>query len=71
MKKQLFEILMRIANEFYDGHFTVMKFTTNWRVCFGTPEDREARNTQMSVGETFEEASLIAIEHEVCKSKND
>ena len=26
-----------IADTFYDGHFTILKFTTNWRADFGTP----------------------------------
>ena len=26
--------LIKIANEKYDGHFTIMKFTINYRVCF-------------------------------------
>ena len=69
MEKQLLKILIHIANESHDGHFTVMKFTTNWRVCFGTPEGREERTNNMSVGKTLEEAALIAIEHEICKSK--
>lgn len=28
--------LIEIANKEYDGHFTLMKFTTDWRCCFGT-----------------------------------
>lgn len=26
-----------IANEYHNGHFTLFRFTTNWRFCFGTP----------------------------------
>jgi len=29
-----------IARWHFDGHFTLMAFTTNWRAGFGTPEDR-------------------------------
>lgn len=39
-EKKILELLKRIekiADEHHDGHFTIMKFTTNWRVCFGTP----------------------------------
>lgn len=38
------ELMIRcisIANRKYDGHLTIMKFTTNWKVCFGTPNDRD------------------------------
>lgn len=28
--------LIDIANKEYDGHFTLMKFTGDWRCCFGT-----------------------------------
>ena len=43
------------ANEHYDGHFTVMKFTTNWRVCYGTIESRDEIGFMRS-GKTLEEA---------------
>lgn len=26
------------ANKHYDGHYTIMKFTTGYKVVFGTPE---------------------------------
>jgi len=61
----LFAELQRIANEKFDGHFTVMKFTTNWRVCFETPMecgfDIESDIQQMHVGSTFAEAAQKAI----------
>jgi hypothetical protein len=34
--------LVDIANETADGHLTIMKFTTNWRIGFITPSSREA-----------------------------
>jgi hypothetical protein len=43
-----------------DGHFTVMKFTTNWRVMFGTPGDRFDIEDAY-VGRTFTEAASRAI----------
>ena len=33
----LLETLERIANEAFDGHLTIMKFTTGWKIVFGTP----------------------------------
>lgn len=45
----------RIANENYDGHFTIMKFTTNWKFCFGQPNNYEEIQL-MATGWTMEEA---------------
>lgn len=59
MEKIIF--LQKIADNLYDGHFTIMKFTTNWRVSFGhTPNDRDLIH-QMPVGKTFDEAVDNAI----------
>jgi hypothetical protein len=54
------KILEDVAAEMFDGHVTIMRFTTNWRVGFGTPNDRDdIRN--MPVGYTFEEAARQAL----------
>ena len=42
------------------GHFTIMKFTTNWRVGFGTPSSR-CDIDQMWEGATFAEAAHSAL----------
>jgi hypothetical protein len=55
-----FAQLVEVANKEMDGHFTIMKFTTNWRVCFGTVEWREDID-QMPVGRTFAEAAQKAL----------
>lgn len=52
--------LERVARERYDGHFTVMRFTTNWRVMFRTPNDRDDIDCA-SVGKTFASAALAAL----------
>jgi len=57
---ELFEELQRIANEKFDGHFTVMKFTTNWRVGFGTVNER-SEIAALPSGETFAQAAIKAI----------
>lgn len=44
----------------HDGHFTVMRFTTNWRVGFGTPFDRDDIQ-QMAEGKSFAEAASKAL----------
>ena len=35
----LLKVLIDRARHCHDRHFTVMKFTGNWRVCFGTPNE--------------------------------
>ena len=56
----LFKSLVEIADRSFDGHLTVMKFTTNWRVGFGTPDNRDAING-MAVGKTFADAAQKAL----------
>jgi hypothetical protein len=56
----LFTDLVACAVEYYDGHFTICRFTTNWRVGFGTPDDREDIN-DMRDGKTFAEAAPRAL----------
>jgi len=34
----LIAIAERVAGEKYDGHLTLMRFTSGWKVMFGTPE---------------------------------
>jgi hypothetical protein len=52
--------LVKIADAKFDGHLSVLKFTTNWRVGFVTPEGREAIE-EMHVGETFDDAATKAL----------
>ena len=47
--------LMLLAEIFADGHFTIMKFTTNYRVCLGTPSMKEDID-KMAEGATLYEA---------------
>ena len=49
-----------VANARFDGHPTVMKFTTNWRVSFGTPSDRDSI-AAMAAGSTFGNAAKNAL----------
>lgn len=48
--------LVDIANKEYDGHFTLMKFTTDWGCCFGTLDDTHMTSYKMSHGNTMNEA---------------
>lgn len=62
----IFKLMELIANKRYDGHYTIMKFTTNYRFCFGTlyiKNDTEHRVaiSLMAKGETLDEAILNAI----------
>lgn len=54
--------LEKVAVERYDGHFTVLRFTTNWRVCFYTPGRGQFKH--MAVGKTFQEAAEAALAFE-------
>ena len=33
----LLQSAVDFANQEYDGHLTIMKFTTGWKILFGTP----------------------------------
>lgn len=48
--------LIDIANKEYDGHFTLMKFTTDWGCCFGTLDNTLMTSYQMSHGKTMSES---------------
>lgn len=58
--KTLLEELERLASERFDGHLTIMRSTTNWRVGFGTPRDRFDIEGYPE-GATFDEAAMAAI----------
>lgn len=64
MNAELFGLIEFIANERHGGHFTIMKFTTNWRISFGTPNEREDIE-EMPVGDTFLSAAKAAIIKEI------
>lgn len=44
-----------LAKEHSDGHLTVMRFTSGWRISLSTPSSREHIQTMIH-GETFDEA---------------
>ncbi|KDR96628.1 hypothetical protein SAMN02745945_00122 [Peptoclostridium litorale DSM 5388] len=61
---------IKIANEKYDGHFTLMKFSSNWRFCFDTflPDNYTQGHliiNEMAEGETMEEAIRKGIDEDV------
>jgi len=55
------EKVIKIAEEEFDGHFTLMKFTNNWRFTFGTIENRDDISLAEN-GETLDEVLDKAIE---------
>lgn len=63
--------LIDIANKEYDGHFTLMKFTCDWRCCFGTLDDSVIKSHYMAYGETMEEAIDNCIRNRVDTFKID
>jgi hypothetical protein len=58
---ELMAELLRIADAKHDGHLSILKFTTNWRVSFITPNDDEEIKA-MAVGKTFAEAARLALD---------
>ena len=58
-----------IANERYDGHFTLLKFTHNWRFCFGTIAEGNCSlneiTNRMAVGKSMVEAINAGIAGDV------
>jgi hypothetical protein len=57
-----FGAFSKMADERFDGHFTLLKFTTDWRCCFGTPIDINPFFTgKMAGGKTPEEAMAKAL----------
>ena len=59
--QNLLEQVTEYANTHFDGHFTLLKFTTNWRACYGTITERTEIN-QMVKGATMEEALQALLE---------
>jgi hypothetical protein len=66
MKDKLSDLLDRvqkIADEKFDGHYTILRFTTNIRIGFGTPCDRLDFD-QVPARANLREGLLYAIENE-------
>jgi hypothetical protein len=64
MTESILQRLIDTADEHFDGHVTIMKFTTKWRVGFGTPgqvSSNRADDVEMMEGKTLEEAATKAL----------
>lgn len=64
---ELWAHLQEVANEKHDGHLTVLKFTTNWRVGFFTPAERDQID-EMAAGSSFAEAARNALSKSGCSA---
>jgi len=54
-------IVMKVISTIVaDGHFVLLKFTTNWRCGFGTPCSRDDIG-RLAVGKTASSAMLCAL----------
>lgn len=57
---QLMSLLEAQAKSLRDGHLTILRFTTNWRIGFGTPSDRDDI-AKAAEGPTFAAAARNAL----------
>lgn len=61
--KGLMDEFERIAEQRFDGHYTILRFTTNVRIGFGTPNDVGDFN-KVPAFPDFRSALLYAIAEE-------
>jgi len=59
----MIEKLIQIANEEYDGHFTLLKFTRDYGCCFGTLDETLLSSSLMSHSTTIEETIRKCIDN--------
>jgi hypothetical protein len=66
---QALHLTQAIADKFYDGHVALLRFTTNWRVSFGTDyafgadlHDSISRIHDIPSGATLMDAVIAAID---------
>lgn len=63
MNKDLLDFAIWIADTYFDGHFTLLKFTGGWKAGFFVMFDESSRENikELSFGFTKEEAIFEAI----------
>ena len=61
--KDLMNKLVRLANTERDGHMTIMKFTTHWKVMLGTPELNYDEVRKLRPEKTLKEAIIKVMPH--------
>ena len=57
----IFAALEAIALNRFDGHYSVMRFTTTWKVQFGPPPQTRDEIDAMPTGQSLAEAFLVAV----------
>lgn len=62
--EELFTVCINMAKEISDGHFTLCRYTSNWRAGFLSISERFDHD-HMAAGNTPEEAMTKAIERRV------
>ena len=67
---KLLSLLLQMADSLCDGHLTIMKFTTNWRIQLGTPVgDLREEIERMPAGKTFSDAAIAALHDDLLKHR--
>ncbi|GLS45587.1 hypothetical protein GGR33_004261 [Methylobacterium brachythecii] len=60
MEVELIELFEEMARKHFSGHFTIMRFSTNWRASFVTPAEYE-NFSESYVGLTLAHAVTTAL----------
>jgi len=58
----ILQFIRLISKKHFDGHFTIMKFTTNYRISFGSQPDTRKKIEAMASGSTLLDALIGAIQ---------
>jgi hypothetical protein len=62
--KDLLELCFEVSSKKYDGHFTLMRFSGNWRACFGPQPSSRSDIDNMMPGETLRDCLLSVLKCE-------
>jgi hypothetical protein len=64
----ILSILANVADRLYDGHLTIMRFTTNWRVHVGYQPDNRQDIQNMSAGASMASAAMRELARIACET---
>lgn len=53
--------IQKVANMYYDGHYTLMKFTTGYKVFFGTPDFSDEGRKKIEEMPAFENVTTAIV----------
>jgi hypothetical protein len=65
MDNELFNEFIRVANEDFNSDFTLMKFRSNWKACFGIAHGNFDIIYGMCTGDTADEAIKKALKNPI------